>query len=348
MSWDESGYCSRCREHLNVCSCRGAVAERRRRARDAEPPPVPNEPPPMAPIDGTEPDDGANAVTKRLDELRGALLDSAALDSIPAPQPVIDGFLYRNSLAWLHGKPGHGKSFVALDWAGCVSTGLPWQQHETAQGAVLYLIAEGTPGLQRRVRAWEDHAGCTMLVTFLPIAVQLLAPIELTAFAMLAAELQPVLLVIDTQARVTVGFDENSARDMGQLVHAADRLRTASRACVLLVHHEARSTESMRGSTSLEGAATSIIRASKDGNHIRLDTTKQKDVAESGPVALRLVPRLGSAIIQAHDGVGLTEELAESQQVILTVLRDSFGTTGTPGTRLLEVSGLKKRRSTGR
>ena len=314
MSWDESGYCSRCDEHLNVCTCRGAVAERSRRAQAADPAPAAerragrNEPPPMAPITGTGPDGPVDDAAKRLDELRGALLDSAALDTIPPPQPVIDGYLYRNSLAWLHGKPGHGKSFLALDWAGCVSTGLPWQMHETTQGTVLYLIAEGTPGLQRRVRAWEDYTGHTMLARFLPIAVQLLDPPDIAAFTRLAAELQPALLVIDTQARVTLGAEENSARDMGRVVEAVDRLRAVTRACILLVHHEARGTETMRGSTALEGAATSILRASRDGGHITLATAKQKDLAEPGVVALRLVPRLDSAVIMSHDQAGLGED----------------------------------------
>ena len=349
MSWDAAGFCERpgCLRHLSECQCRGAVAERKRRSPAADPAPsarasTRNEPPPMAPITGTGLDGAVDDAAKRLDELRGALLDSAALDTIPPPQPVIDGYLYRNSLAWLHGKPGHGKSFVALDWAGCVSTGLPWQMHETTQGTVLYLIAEGTPGLQRRVRAWEDYTGHTMLARFLPIAVQLLDPPDTVAFTRLAAELQPSLLVIDTQARVTLGLEENSARDMGRVVEAVDRLRAATRACVLLVHHEARGTETMRGSTALEGAATSILRASRDGGHITLATAKQKDIAEPGPLALRLVPRLDSAVIMSHDQAGAADDLAGSQAAILAALRDSFAATGAPGSRLLEVSGMRR------
>jgi hypothetical protein len=59
------------------------------------------------------------------------------------------------------------------------------------------------------------------------------------AIAELAAELQCVLVVLDTQARVTVGADENSAVDMGRLVAAAEKIRVATRACVKFVHHEA-------------------------------------------------------------------------------------------------------------
>jgi hypothetical protein len=50
--------------------------------------------------------------TSLLSQLRDALIDSDTLDRLPIPEPLIDGLLYRDSLAWLHGKPGHCKSFV--------------------------------------------------------------------------------------------------------------------------------------------------------------------------------------------------------------------------------------------
>ena len=102
----------------------------------------------------------------------------------------------------------------------------------------------GTAGTgEARPRAWEDYADCTMLATFLPVAVQLLNPADLAAFTALVAELDPVLVVIDTQARVTVGADENSTMEMGRLVAAVDRIRAACQACVLIVHHEPRGGE---------------------------------------------------------------------------------------------------------
>ena len=133
-------------------------------------------------------------------------------------------------------------------WRGCTanpvtasrswrSTGRPasrlgcrGQGCETRQGIVLYIVAEGVSGLRQRVRAWEEHAGQHMDVLFLPIAVQLLSFTDVSAVVMLATELEPVLIVVDTQARVTVGADENSAKDMGELVAAIDRIRQARRA----------------------------------------------------------------------------------------------------------------------
>ncbi|GAA3738009.1 hypothetical protein HDA32_005361 [Spinactinospora alkalitolerans] len=283
-------------------------------------------------------------ITDRLSALRALLIDSDGLDGIPDPEPIIDRVLYRDSLAWVHGKPGHGKSFVSLDWAGCVATGRTWQQHTISHpGTVVYLVAEGVTGVRQRVRAWEDAAGTRMDgVKFLPVAVQLLSHIDRDAFVRLVAELAPVLVVIDTQARVTVGADENSAQDMGKLVAAADTIREATGACVLLVHHEARAGDTLRGSTALEGAATTLIRITKDGPTVRVDCTKQKDAEPFPPILLRLVFHGAGAVLQSHSGVGLAEELAGAERKLLDVMRDSFGTTGATGTQLRDASEASK------
>jgi hypothetical protein len=54
------------------------------------------------------------------------------------------------------------------------------------------------------------------------------------------------------------------------------------------------------------------------------------------------VPHGDSAVLQSHDGVGLAEELSNSEAAILDVMRDSFGTTGASTTQLREVTALPK------
>lgn len=230
--------------------------------------------------------------------LRGLLLDSAELESIPEPVPLVKGVLYLDSLAWLIGRPGAGKSFVALDLAGAVGTGAIWQDAPTTQGGVLYLAAEGATGVKQRVRAWESASGHRMDgVRFLPRAVQAADAGQWAAFVELARELQPSLIVIDTQARVTVGMEENSATDMGQFVERLEELRRACGACVLVVHHQGRSGEHMRGSTALEGAANTVIRVTKEDDIVELECSKQKDAVEFDKISLRLVQYGSSAIL---------------------------------------------------
>jgi hypothetical protein len=253
---------------------------------------------------------------------------------------LIDGLLYCNSLAWLHGKPGHGKSFIALDWAGCVATGQPWQRSETIRGPVVYIIAEGTQGLRQRVRAWEHTTGETMTgVRFLPIAVQMLEAPQLDGLIESLRNIEPLLVVVDTQARVSIGAEENSARDMGHLVVAVDKIRMATRACVLLVHHEARNGESLRGSTALEGAATSIFRVVKDGDEMEIKNTKQKDVPEHETITVAMRSVLDSAVLESRNS---SQILTSCETQVLLALRDTSETPGlTPTDLTIEIKRSK-------
>jgi hypothetical protein len=257
--------------------------------------------------------------------LRSKLLDSAALATIPEPVPLIDGLLYSDSLAWLTGKRGCGKSFIALDMAGHISLGLGWHGHATKPGPVLYIAAEGAPGLRQRVRAWENHNG-TMAVTFLPEAIRL--PADGSVVGRLAADIGAGLVIIDTQARVTVGLDENSSKDMGLLVDAAERIRGPGGACVLLVHHEPRNGEHPRGHSTMDGAGTTLLRITKDGPLITLTNPKQKDAPEALPVRLMLTPHLGSAVIGPITPVGLGNLQTDSETTVRETLMTLVGLKG--------------------
>jgi hypothetical protein len=275
-----------------------------------------------------------------LDLLRTALIDSAGLDRIPTPEPLINNILFRNSIAWIIGAPGNGKSFVALDMAGAVGTGKPWQTNPVTQGPVLYLVAEGVAGTKDRVRAWEASNGMTMEgVKWLPVAIQTGNDAQWATFTELCAEMCPALIVLDTQARITVGMEENAAKDMGVFVHRLESLRIATGACVLVVHHVGRNGDHMRGSTALDGAAVTIIRVSKADDRISVECGKQKDTADFDNINLRLIP-YGSSAIMTLIGEGFTDlsgqpavrkmlsswwECHESDPVSISVLVKSTG-----------------------
>jgi hypothetical protein len=240
----------------------------------------------------------------QLDRLRAALVDAAGLDHIPDPVPLIgEDIIFRDSLVWLVGKPGSMKSLVALDMAGCVGTGEPWHGWPVAQGVVLFLVAEGVRGTKRRVRAWEKAQSCYMEnVYFLPLAVQSRHGGQWAAFVQLAAELNPALIVIDTQARVTVGVNENDAGEMGEFVQQAERLRGACGACVIIVHHIGRNGETGRGSSTLDGAVSTVVKATKDERTVKLECLKSKDSDEWDDIRLRAVPMGESIVLALDDG----------------------------------------------
>jgi hypothetical protein len=232
-----------------------------------------------------------------LDYLRSMLVDTTGLDQIPKPEPLVHDVLYRDSITWLQGRSGEGKTFVALDLAGCVATGESWHGHPVTQGSVLYVVAEGMIGVKQRVRAWEQAISKPMSdVRFLPVPVRANVAQQWRALRELSAELHPVLVVIDTQARVTVGLEENSAKDMGEFVDKLEALRADCRACILVVHHQGRSGNHMRGSTAMEGAADTEIKVSKAENVITLECSKQKNAEPFTDFTLKLVP-MGSSVV---------------------------------------------------
>jgi hypothetical protein len=66
---------------------------------------------------------------------------------------------------------------------------------------------------------------------------------------------------------------------------------------VLIVHHQGRSGDHMRGSTALEGAATTIVKVVKDEESISIECMKQKDAPEFDKIDLRLIAHDSSAIL---------------------------------------------------
>jgi hypothetical protein len=282
-------------------------------------------------------------IDQRYTELAGQVLDLDRLRKIPPPDPIIENYLFRNSLGWLGGKPGSAKSFVAVEVACCVGTGTPWHDHPVKQaGRVLYVIAEGASGMAQRVDAWALHNGKPVEnVRFLPVPVDLAEAgrIDVGAFTQLATELRPTLIIIDTQARVTVGVEENSSRDMGRFVDALEVIRRACGACILVIHHEPRNGENLRGSSALEGVATTVLRVAKDGDVVELSNPKQKDIPEQPPFRLGL-KQVGPSAILSHEAVGVADFLTQSERHVLTVLWESSGSSGCRKTELQAMSAL--------
>lgn len=231
----------------------------------------------------------ARTAVDPVEALLARMLDRDALENIPAPQPLIRDMLDLDSESWVIGAPGGFKSFVALDWACHVALGLEWRGKKVHQGTVVYVAAEGAKGLPLRVKAWEATYGRRVDgVRFLPEPVQVSNPEGWGVLVGACRRLAPVLIVLDTQARITVGLEENSAKDMGVLIDAIRRLKAATGACVLVVHHTGRDGGDARGSSALDGAQDTEIRVERPTKKSEramltasITTDKQKDGSES-------------------------------------------------------------------
>jgi hypothetical protein len=224
------------------------------------------------------------------DALISRLLGPAELRDRPAPPWLIDGLLSLNSSSWLIAAPASYKSFVALDWAAHVGAGRPWLGRTVAPGGVLYVVAEGVAGMGPRIRAWEQRYGrMPESVRFLPMPVQIGKAEQWAALVEAVRRLEPALVVLDTQARITVGLDENDNTAMGEVVDAIERLRKAAGSCVLVVHHLGRNGQHARGASAIDGAQDTELRLTRTSDlRAVLEVDKSKNATDDVRIEVEL------------------------------------------------------------
>jgi hypothetical protein len=300
--------------------------------------------PPWVPAEARGQVDEADASALRAELLRGMLLTPAGLAALPPPQPLIEGYLTRGSLAATYGRPGTAKSFIAISMALAVVTGTRWFGREVHRGPVLYVAGEGTSGLAQRQRAWQDACGIDDLegMFWLPWAVNLLQPDWSRGLAELAADLGAVLVVIDTLARSMVGADENRSGDMAAAVEACDVIRRQSGATVDLIHHSPKATDTLRGHSALEGAVDTALLIERSEGYFTLTAAKQKDIPQVEPFIFELELQSGSCVPTAKESQGLFAGIVGAELALKNVLGTMAGTDGLTTTQWLDVSKMSR------
>jgi RecA/RadA recombinase len=251
----------------------------------------------------------------------------SALNDLPDPEPLIHGdVIDRGTVTMLAGPSGHGKSFLALDWACSVATGSEWLGHDAVQGRVLYVAAEGGTGMKSRVRSWRKAHGVIddKYFTMVIDPVQFGDAEALAGLISIAADFD--FVIIDTVARCTAGLEENSARDMGLFVSALYKIRDAREECgttVLIVHHTGYDRSRARGSSALQAGVDNVYQVNALGDDPRtlftLTTTKRKDGPVPADRALKLEVVGSSCVVEE------AEPLFNDGPSLMMLLRPDIG-----------------------
>jgi AAA domain/DnaB-like helicase N terminal domain len=289
-----------------------------------------------------------NEPTASLVESRFHCISDTDLEQLPQIQFVLAGLIPERSLAELHGPPGSGKSFLALDFAMCIATGRLWNFRNVHRGAVVYVAAEGSAGIGQRSKAWKHvrafsgSAG----VYFVTRPVNLRDRSEIESFVRQVRAQVPEqikLVVFDTLARCMIGGDENSSRDMGQAIDGADLVRTRLECAVLLVHHTRKDSEVERGSTALRGAVDVMLALKvEDNSGLIVSCEKMKDAPPFERIELELEPVLDSCVITPKTGRHQSGgSLPKNQRLILESLTHHFEEDGAYSGQLQAASGLE-------
>lgn len=243
-------------------------------------------------FDPIPPNECADEVTEsdsKFDRITSVL----GLSRLKRPEPLVDGFLYSGTLAQIAGGPGSCKTFLALGWSVALAAGeTSWEGHRIPQQRnVLYVAAEGASGLGVRIRAICESSKIPLQriegkFMILPEAAQIGDKHDMAELILRIREDNVGLVVFDTRALCTIGFDENSATEQGTPISMALEAIRQTGTTILVVHHATRAGANQggagRGSNAWDGAVWTDMRLSKDEDKtVTVKCEKHKD-APSG------------------------------------------------------------------
>jgi AAA domain len=232
------------------------------------------------------------------------------IDPRPRKDWLIQNFIGQGELSCLYGHPGSSKSTIAGDLACHIAAKMNWFGRHTSQGGVLYVAAERVAVVKRRLAAFRKHhdlddiplavVGGPADLRTSPAHAKLI--VEYAARLEIDAKLPTVLIIIETINRVLAGGDENSSKDMGQLVRNLTDIQERTGAHILTVHHMPVDGERMRGHGSLLGACDVTVRAEKRSAMFTATIEKSND----GPTGERVAFTLKSVDLHHDEATGIT------------------------------------------
>lgn len=203
----------------------------------------------------------------------------------PAPlQWIIKGWIPDYGTSMVYGESGSGKTFITLDMACCISSGIDWHGHKTKHGVVVYMAGEGNYGLRQRVAAWCKNNGTSNLDNLLISnkAVDMDSPSAAAQIINAVKELTDedvAMIFVDTLNNHMCG-DENSAKDTRNMLNATQIVGRALNSGVCFNHHTGVSADAKnraRGSSAWKASLDAQIQVGKNDEFIEVLCTKMKD-----------------------------------------------------------------------
>jgi hypothetical protein len=178
----------------------------------------------------------------------------------------------------LYGPSASGKSFLALDMCIAIAEGKKWFGIRTIPSPVIYVALEGESGFKNRVAAWEIQNNRK-----LPEAMNMvLQPFEITNQIDVDSLVDSIpygsVVVVDTLNRAAPTTDENSSKEMGQILQSCKRLQGLIGGLIVLIHHTGKdTTQGARGHSSFFAALDGAIEVKRTGDKRSWTVAKAKD-----------------------------------------------------------------------
>lgn len=252
---------------------------------------------------------------------------------------LIEGLWAREAIGIIGGAPKLGKSWLGLDMAVSVASGLPALGHfpVTDPGrALVYLAEDSLPQVRSRIEGICRHRGLDIgsldlhVITSPTLRIDLAADQELLSATL--ESLRPRLLILDPLVRLH-HLDENSSAEISKLLGFIRSLQRRFEAAIVLVHHaskraRAQPGQSLRGSSDLHAIGDSNAYLARTGERLML-TLEHRSASPPDPMEIELVvdEAIGSAHLRVCDRGAA---LASRERSLVDGVVDALGQEGRP------------------
>lgn len=220
------------------------------------------------------------------------------LEGRPDMEWLIDGILPKGKVCAVWGDTEAGKSFLMVDWAGCVASGIPWQGRAVSgPGAVAYIPTEdGADEYRRRFAGWQQAYGpLSDIVIEEDGGVQLLdeASVQRCIDDIRALQRPPALIILDTYGKSIVDAmrsdrGDGDRNETNRALRNADRIRQAAgrHATIVLVTHSTKDGRTQAHSAAFKQGLYMVARligTATDGSTgtFRCEKLKTKHFADT-------------------------------------------------------------------
>jgi len=208
-----------------------------------------------------------------------------------APNELVEGLMTIGSSIVVYGDSNSGKTFWALSVATAIATGADCYGRKTDPGLVVYLASEAPASIRSRMQAIKKFHGCSLEnLAMVPVPMNFYNGdqdasdvIELVK-AVEVAKGKPVRLIIgDTLARMSAGANENSGEDMGPVMARFDQVATATKAALMIIHHNGKdAAKGARGWSGIRAHIDTEIEVMEKNGVRSVNVTKQRELPGKG------------------------------------------------------------------
>lgn len=212
------------------------------------------------------------------------------LSNLPPVSWRLKGVLPYEGLAAIYGPSASGKSFLALDLATAIAEGVDWFGLRTTQSSVVYVVLEGESGFKNRCAAWESENKRPLPSAMFMVMQEFSLTTPKDVYELSAAVPPGSVVLIDTLNRSAPTSDENSSKEMGEILQACKRLLGLIGGLVILVHHTGKdTTKGARGHSSLFAALDGAIEVTRLVDRRAWSIAKAKDGKDGDAFPFELV-----------------------------------------------------------